>query len=135
MKKYSKQRQLIIESLKSRRDHPTAEKLFIDLKEQMPELGIATVYRNLTELYEEGMITKIKSKAGADRYDANEIPHIHFECKKCGKIEDIYLEKEKINQIEKITKQLAKEKEVKCEEAEIYLNGLCKKCSKSIAIV
>ena len=135
MKKYSKQRQLIIESLKSRRDHPTAEKLFIDLKEQMPELGIATVYRNLTELYEEGIITKIKSKAGADRYDANEIPHIHFECKKCGSIEDMYLEKEAINQIEKITKQLAKEKELKCEEVAIYLNGLCKKCSKSIAIV
>lgn len=132
MKKYSKQRQIIIESLKSRRDHPTAEKLFIDLKEQMPELGIATVYRNLTELCSEGMITKIKSKAGADRYDANEMPHIHFECKKCGELEDIYVAQEQINQIEMITNQLAKEKELKYEDAEIYLNGLCKKCKEII---
>lgn len=132
MKKYSKQRKLIIESLKSRRDHPTAEKLFIDLKEKMPELGIATVYRNLTELCNEGLITKIKSKTGADRYDANEMPHVHFECKKCGKLEDIYLEQEQIKKIEEITNQLAKEKELKYEDAEIYLKGLCKKCKEII---
>ena len=62
MKKYSKQRELILESLRHRKDHPTAEKLFIDLKKTMPELGIATVYRNLTDLCEDGQISKIKSK-------------------------------------------------------------------------
>ena len=41
MKKYSRQRELILNSLKSRMDHPTAEILYADLKKQMPEIGIA----------------------------------------------------------------------------------------------
>ena len=54
MKKYSKQRELILDSLRKRKDHPTAERLYLDLKKEMPELGIATVYRNLSDLCEEG---------------------------------------------------------------------------------
>ena len=50
MRKYSKQRELILNSLRNRKDHPTAEKLYLDLKNEMPELGIATVYRNLSDL-------------------------------------------------------------------------------------
>ena len=71
MKKFSKQRELILNSLKSRKDHPTAETLFWDLKKEMPNLGIATIYRNLQNLYKEGEIAKIKTKDGIDRYDGN----------------------------------------------------------------
>ena len=135
MKKYSKQRELILESLKHRNDHPTAEKLFMDLKKEMPELGIATVYRNLTDLCEDGQITKIKSKVGPDRYDGNQAPHIHFECKKCGNLMDICLEDKQIEQINKMLEEFSKDREIKYENSEIYLNGLCKKCGKSIAII
>lgn len=128
MKKYSKQRELILESLRNRKDHPTAEKLFIDLKKQMPELGIATVYRNLIELYEEGLITKVKSKTGPDRYDGNELPHIHFECKNCGELTDIYLTQMQMEQLHTGMEELSNKAEVKYEYSEIYLNGLCKKC-------
>ena len=128
MKKYSKQRELILESLRNRKDHPTAEKLFIDLKKQMPELGIATVYRNLIELYEEGLITKVKSKTGPDRYDGNELPHIHFECKNCGELTDIYLTQTQMEQLHTGMEELSNKAEVKYEYSEIYLNGLCKKC-------
>jgi len=130
MKKYSKQRELILESLRTRRDHPTAEKLFIDLKEKIPELGIATVYRNLTELCEEGLIVKIKSKIGPDRYDGNKQLHIHFECKKCGEFTDVYLEEKQINQINVMMKEASEQKELKYESSEICLTGLCEKCSK-----
>ena len=61
MKKYSKQRELILDSLRKRKDHPTAERLYLDLKNEMPELGIATVYRNLSDLCEEGKIIRIKN--------------------------------------------------------------------------
>ena len=54
MKKFSKQRELILNSLKSRKDHPTAETLFWDLKKEMPNLGIATIYRNLQNYKENG---------------------------------------------------------------------------------
>ena len=130
MKKYSKQRELVLESLRHRKDHPTAEKLFIDLKKQMPELGIATIYRNLTELCESGMISKIKTKTGPDRYDGNQKPHIHFECNNCGKIIDIYLEEEQKKQMDKITQQIIEAEEIKAENTALYLEGLCKKCKE-----
>lgn len=130
MKKYSKQRELIIENLRKRKDHPTAEKLFIDLKKEMPELGIATVYRNLTELCDEGIIIKVKSKTGPDRYDGNTKSHIHFECKECRKIVDIYLKEEQKEEIDKITRQLVDEEKFKFENSAIYLEGICQKCKE-----
>lgn len=132
MKKYSKQRELILESLKNRKDHPTAEKLYMDLKKQMPELGIATVYRNLTDLCQEGLVTKVKSKTGPDRYDGNELPHIHFECKKCGDFIDIYLTQSQIAQMHMTMKKLSNEVEAEYEQSDIYLTGLCKKCKNAI---
>ena len=53
MIKYSKQRQAIKDQLSNRGDHPTAETLYSELKTNMPNLSIATVYRNLKQL--EGM--------------------------------------------------------------------------------
>lgn len=132
MKKYSKQREIILESLQNRKDHPTAESLYIDLKRQMPELGIATVYRNLTELCEQGIVKKIKAKVGPDRYDGNVKPHIHFECKKCGEIIDIYLKEEQEHKISNIKKQVSETEEIQCDSSEMYLTGLCQKCKTQV---
>jgi len=130
MKKYSKQREIILESLQNRKDHPTAESLYIDLKGQMPELGIATVYRNLTELCEEKMISKMKVKNGPDRYDGNQKPHIHFECSNCGEITDIYLTLEQEKQIDLISQKALEGEEAKLENLSLHIEGLCKKCKK-----
>lgn len=128
MKKYSRQRELILESLKNRTDHPTAEKLFMDLKQQMPEIGIATVYRNLTELCQDGSIIKIKTKNGPDRYDGNNLPHIHFECKNCGDFEDIYLNEIQINRMHQSVRKLVDEIDADYDSSEVYVMGICKKC-------
>lgn len=128
MKKYSRQRELILESLKNRTDHPTAEKLFMSLKKQMPEIGIATVYRNLTELCQDGSIIKIKTKNGPDRYDGNNLPHIHFECKCCGDFEDIFLDEIQINRMHQSVKKLVNEIEADYDSSEVYVMGVCKKC-------
>ncbi len=128
MKKYSKQRELIINSLKKRKDHPTAEELFLDLKKNMPEIGIATVYRNLQSLYQSGEIIKIKTKDGVDRYDGNIKPHIHFECLKCGKVSDISLEDEQMNKLDNDMKKLANEIGASKEKFSIIISGVCKNC-------
>ena len=109
MKKYSKQREIILSNLKSRTDHPTAEQLYLDLKEEMPEMGIATVYRNLSELCENGEVVKIKSKTGADRFDGNNKPHIHFLCEKCEQLLDICLNENEKNKLDNDMLALAKQ--------------------------
>ena len=81
MERYSKQRELILNVLKERKDHPTAEMIYKDIIKIMPTIGIATVYRNLAALYESGQILKIETKQGeSDRFDGNLMPHLHFQC-------------------------------------------------------
>lgn len=134
MKKYSRQRELILQSLKNRVDHPTAEMLYTDLKVQMPEIGIATVYRNLSDLCEMGEIVKLKSQIGPDRFDGNKEEHIHFECKECHEIEDIFLHEGQSRKIDNEIKRLSENIGAECQSANIWLSGLCKKCKKLISI-
>lgn len=131
MKKYSRQREIILKSLKERTDHPTAEMLYIDLKKQIPEIGIATIYRNLNELCEEGSIIRIKSHAGKDRYDGNVLPHIHFECNQCLEIEDIFLYEEKMKELDNEIKKLGKMIHADVTSSSIILKGNCKHCKEA----
>ena len=130
MKKYSRQRELILQSLRNRVDHPTAEMLYADLKTQMPEIGIATVYRNLSDLCEMGEVKKLKSQIGADRFDGNKEEHIHFECNQCHEIEDIFIHDGQSKRIDNEIKRLSENIGAECESANISLFGLCKKCKK-----
>ena len=134
MKKYSKQRELILQSLRNRKDHPTAEMLYTDLKTQMPEIGIATVYRNLSDLCEIGEIIKLKSQLGPDRFDGNKEEHIHFECNECHEIEDILINEGQTKKIDNEIKRLSKNIGAECESANIWLSGLCKKCKRLASI-
>lgn len=98
MIKYSKQRQAIKNQLLNRGDHPTAETLYSELKPSMPNLSIATVYRNLKQLEGMGEISTIITD-GATRYDYNVKPHAHFFCNKCGAVLDIDTDKDKVVKI------------------------------------
>lgn len=88
MVKHSKQRDAIIDKLSGRRDHPTAETLYRELKLDNPSLSLATVYRNLKQLESWGDIVSI-STSGASRYDFNTRPHSHFFCIECGAVCDL----------------------------------------------
>ena len=58
-KRYSRQRELIYETLKHTKEHPTAEMLYQWLKPENPNLSLGTVYRNLNLLADEGSITRM----------------------------------------------------------------------------
>ena len=128
MERYSKQRELILSSLKQRTDHPTAEKLYMDLKSEMPDLGIATVYRNLSVLCESGDISKIKLGQGSDRYDGKIEPHIHFMCSKCSEIIDIELNDELMQSIDNDINMKLEKLEAKIEVCSINTFGRCSNC-------
>ena len=89
MIKHSRQREAIRENLMHRRDHPTAEMVYMDIKEDFPNISLGTVYRNLTLLSELGEIQKISTGAGPDRFDGNPKPHCHFQCRTCHHVLDI----------------------------------------------
>ncbi len=91
MIKYSKQRELILNTVKENRVHPTADFVYNKLKEENPGLSLGTVYRNLNLLAEEGIIQKIRIPNGPDRFDGEVKEHPHMTCTCCGKVIDLPL--------------------------------------------
>lgn len=86
--RYSKQRELIFETLKGVCSHPTADEIYAMVRMSDPDISLGTVYRNLNQLADNGDILKIASE-NADRFDYPRTPHYHFRCRVCGKVEDI----------------------------------------------
>jgi len=97
--KHSKQRDSIKNFLMDRYDHPTADMIYMGVREDFPSISLGTVYRNLALLTELGEIIKITSPDGPDRFDGHVEPHSHFICKNCHSVLDIQMENEEfINQ-------------------------------------
>ncbi len=86
---YSRQRELILETLKENIVHPTAEYLYSKVHEKDANISLATLYRNLNKLAEMGIIKKIDGLESSAHFDHNTFEHYHFICEKCGKVFDI----------------------------------------------
>ncbi len=88
-KRMTVQKMKILEHLKSVKTHPTAEMVYNVVKKDIPSITLATVYRNLNCLSEDGKIVKLEIN-GEFRFDADMGKHQHCVCKKCGKILDVF---------------------------------------------
>ncbi|MGN0298239.1 MAG: transcriptional repressor [Lachnospiraceae bacterium] len=88
MMKYSRQREAIKEYLAKQKYHPTADDIYMNLREQYPKLSLGTVYRNLNLLTEQGEISRITTQ-DVDHFDFNTSFHHHFICNRCKRVYDI----------------------------------------------
>ena len=86
-KRNTKQRELVLEAVRNRRDHPTADEIFADVRERDGKISRGTVYRNLSVLSELGEIEHVKVPS-ADRFDLRLDRHYHMVCLRCGKVTD-----------------------------------------------
>lgn len=85
----SRQRELILQYLRAAEEHPTAETICLALREQMPNLSLGTVYRNLKVLEELGQVRRVLTPQQVERYDAHCEAHPHFVCSRCGCVQDL----------------------------------------------
>ena len=90
--KHSRQRDSIMEFLSQRKDHPTADTVYMNVRKTFPNISLGTVYRNLTLLADIGEISRIRVGDGVDHFDADTSPHYHFICKECGSVIDLDME-------------------------------------------
>lgn len=90
--KHSRQRACILDALRNTKTHPTADWIYAKVKEEIPNISLGTVYRNLALLCEHQMVFKFNIGNGIDHYDANTNPHYHLFCKSCGRILDLAAE-------------------------------------------
>lgn len=93
--KRSRQRDAIVAFLQTRKDHPTADTVYHEIQNEIPNISLGTVYRNLSLLSERGEILRLACDGKVDRFDADTTPHYHFICKDCGCVKDINIPYEK----------------------------------------
>ena len=64
VRKYSRKRDAILECVRSTTEHPAAEWVYSHLKDEFPDLSLATVYRNLAMFKEEGLVESLGTVGG-----------------------------------------------------------------------
>ena len=125
-KRYSRQRELIYEALLHTDRHPTAEMVYQWLKPENPSLSLGTVYRNLNQLCEHGLIKRVGTVNGQERYDGDVSPHAHFVCNCCGSVLDLPPSPPTQGYVEECSKQFGFE----ATSYEVHVFGLCQACKK-----
>lgn len=122
--KYSRQRELVREVVLTNKIHPTADKVYNMLHEENPNISLATVYRNLNLLAHEGVIAKITTPYGGDRFDGDVTEHYHMICTACGEVFDSSISL--LNEIDEKVKSITG---FHVQSHQLILYGICENCS------
>ena len=86
--RYSKQRELVMQTVQALCDHPTAEEIYDAAVKECPGLSLGTVYRNLNSLVDAGRVRRVSIPGKADRFDHTLPWHSHLYCTVCGSVTD-----------------------------------------------
>ena len=121
--KHSRQREMIKSFLMTRKDHPTADMVYMNVRQQNPNISLGTVYRNLTLLADIGEIQRLRVGDGVDHFDADTSLHYHFVCTKCGCVEDLDMDS-----IEEINEAASARFDGQIDGHVTYFYGTCGNC-------
>ncbi|MDQ2975774.1 MAG: transcriptional repressor [Acidobacteriota bacterium] len=124
-KKLTRQRNAVLQVIRERDDHPTANEIFQAARLRLPTISYATVYNSLRFLKEAGLVHEIKFGDSASRYDRETDRHDHAICNDCGKLVDFYLP-----QAAELMQAAARKSKFRAESVHLTLRGLCPDCRK-----
>lgn len=119
--RFTPQRQRVYDVLWEKRDHPTAEEVFIRAKHGMPEISMATVYNCLDALVKSGLARQVTLERGATRFCPNMEEHCHYYCDTCGEVFDVPFPTETAN--------MPHPEGFKVDHYDIAVHGLCAACA------
>ena len=124
MKNYSRRRDAILRALAATDTHPTAAKVYDLVRKEIPNISLATVYRNLAELSSDGTVLSLSVGDGFERFDGNTAPHLHLHCRACGRIRDVPIAEDSPLHSAEIAGFVP--------DSRVYvMNGLCADCRKN----
>lgn len=86
----TRQRQVVLEELRSVLSHPTASDVYELARRRLPRISLGTIYRNLEILTQEGVIRRLDSVGGEARFDGDISEHHHVRCVRCGAVGDVH---------------------------------------------
>lgn len=107
--------------------HQSAEDIYRALLDEGEEIGLATVYRVLTQFEAAGLVSRHHFEGGQAVFELNESGHHdHIVCVTCGKVEEFFDE-----MIEKQQMKIAASKGYEVTDHSLTLYGRCSECQKS----
>ncbi len=127
--RFSKKREAIYACLCSTDTHPTADWIYQQLRPTFPDLSLATIYRNLTQLKDAGLIQSVGVVAGQERFDAKNFPHSHFVCTQCSAVLDLT----ELTLPAELVRQAEASCGCKVTGASLRLTGLCARCRDTLS--
>lgn len=86
---FTEQRAAVFRFLRATRSHPTADEVFLRVREEVPGISLATVYKGLETLVGCGLAAKLTYGDGSARYDGRTDEHHHIRCVECGCVVDL----------------------------------------------
>ena len=122
--KHFRKRDAILQYLQSVTDHPSAEKVFTQLKAQIPDLSMGTVYRNLNLFKQQGLAVSVATIKGVERFDGNTGPHVHFICQECDAVIDL-MEMEIPESLKSVAEHNSGGQVAECQ---LCFTGICQDC-------
>jgi len=130
--KFTKQRELILKFLYENNGHFTPEDIYMRIKKSYPQIniGIATIYRTLTLLENEGIASSLSFGAQGKKYELGlKKHHDHFICTSCGEIIEFFDET-----IERQQEKIAEKFNFKMTDHTMKIIGLCETCQKAAGL-
>lgn len=120
--KVTPQRIAILKEIQ-RNGHIGVDDIYENIKKDYPSISLATVYKNITALYEVNILREIKAPAQKQRYELSYDRHLHVACEKCGKLEDIKVD------VSEISSECAKATGYILHDTSAVFIGICPECS------
>ena len=123
--KVTQPRKKVLEVLEnSNKRHMSADDVYRQLVEGGEEVGLATVYRVLTQFETAGLLTRHHFEGGHSVFELNEGQHHdHILCVKCGRVEEFVDET-----IEKRQRDIAEKAGFTMTDHSLYIYGICQQC-------
>ena len=121
--RYSKQRELVMQTVERLCDHPTAEEIYDKAAQECPNLSLGTVYRNLNSLVEAGRVRRVSIPGKADRFDYTLPWHSHLYCTVCGGVTDADVDGKQVM-------ELVKNQKGRVQDYAMVLLGVCEECCR-----
>ena len=125
MAKHFRKRDAILTYLRGTSAHPSAETVYADLKQQIPDLSLGTVYRNLSLFKEQGLIAGVATVNGVERFDGNTAPHVHFICNDCSAVIDM----PQLQVPQQLTQSAEQQIGGTIDQCQLSFTGTCRDCT------
>jgi Fe2+ or Zn2+ uptake regulation protein len=122
--RFTEQRLAVFEFLADTKTHPTADEVFLAVRNRVRGISLATVYKSLETLVGCGLASKLSYSDGSARYDGRTDPHPHARCASCGKLFDVpgTLNREQIEELRRETPEFT------VTGYRLELSGYCHEC-------